>query len=140
MTSVEHSDTLIDLNVRSGLSSPIGAAAVPGVDESQLKSAEEWYELARQASDREEAILLLRKVLEIEPWHAGANRALLKVEGVIPSAPPPLPILLTDNLEPLKKPRYERNQTIAATVYTILLMLAVAAGIFFLFVLPRIAN
>lgn len=140
MTSVEQSDTMIDLNVRTDGGFTPAAPLVPGVDDSQLKSADEWFELARQASDREEAILLLRKVLEIEPWHAGANRALLKVEGVIPSTPPPPPMLLTDNLEPLKKPRYQRKQPIAATVYTILLLLAVLVGIFFLFILPRMVN
>jgi serine/threonine protein kinase len=56
-------------------------------------TADDWYELARKAATREQAMAYLRRALQADPLHSKANRALMKLERekhlVLPSTPPP---------------------------------------------------
>jgi hypothetical protein len=58
-------------------------------------TAELWYLAAIACSTKEKAIQCLRKALELEPQHSGANRMLHKLEGAVPKreAAPPAPVI-----------------------------------------------
>jgi hypothetical protein len=81
-------------------------------------TAEVWYLAARACEDDKHAIQCLRKALELEPLHSGANRMLFRIEGAKPQKPgeqPPLSALVTpvkeEDLEPLKKANRKRKRT-----------------------------
>lgn len=49
-------------------------------------SAEAWYLAAQACTTDEKAIWCLRKALELEPQHSGANRLLFRLEGAKPAS------------------------------------------------------
>jgi hypothetical protein len=51
-------------------------------------TAEMWYLAAQACATDEKAIQCLRKALELQPQHSGANRMLLKLEGAVPKTAP----------------------------------------------------
>jgi hypothetical protein len=89
MSKTEQRMTMIDIRPDSG--SPHGVSkeqngATSGKPSPAI-SADDWYEQARQAPDRDTAIAFLKKALALDPWHSKANRALMRMEGARPSTP-----------------------------------------------------
>ncbi len=81
-------------------------------------TAELWYLAAQACATDEKAIQCLRKALELQPQHSGANRMLHKLEGAIPKTvevPPPLkldaPTLEKLTEMPLKKVRRKKKRS-----------------------------
>lgn len=74
-------------------------------------TAELWYLAAQACATSEKAIFCLRKALELEPQHGGANRLLFKLEGALPADRQPrhhVEVVLPD--EPLKKVRRSKRR------------------------------
>jgi hypothetical protein len=51
-------------------------------------TAEMWYLAAQACATDEKAIQCLRRALELQPQHSGANRMLLRLEGAVPKTAP----------------------------------------------------
>ncbi len=75
-------------------------------------TADLWYLAAQACPTDEKALICLRKALELQPQHNGANRMLFKLEGAKPSAhmePPRVEVVLPD--APLKKVKRKKKRS-----------------------------
>ncbi len=70
-------------------------------------SAEVWYLAAQACPTDDKAIQCLRRALDLEPQHSGANRLLFKLEG-LPRAEAPKVVIKPEDLAPLKKPKRKK--------------------------------
>lgn len=65
-------------------------------------SAEAWYLAATTMESNEQAIRCLKQAIELDPWHASANRMLHKLEGVKSLYEQPAVQLDQADIQPLK--------------------------------------
>lgn len=89
-------------------------------------SAEVWYLAALACSTDEKAIYCLRQALDLQPQHSGANRLLLKLEGIKPVSPalheqPPVEALVPD--VPLKHVTRQRRRSPTRLILLLSLLL-----------------
>jgi hypothetical protein len=87
-------------------------------------TAETWYLAAQACPTDEKAILCLRKALELEPQHSGANRLLFRLEGAKPAARKDehkVEVVLPD--EPLKKVKRAKKRGAGRTIVLLGLLL-----------------
>ncbi len=71
-------------------------------------SAEVWYLAAQACPTDDKAIQCLRRALDLQPQHSGANRLLFKLEG-LPREEAPKVVIKPEDLAPLKKPKRQRR-------------------------------
>ncbi len=75
-------------------------------------SADVWYLAAQACPTDDKAIECLRRALDLEPQHSGANRLLFKLEGLPREEAPKVEIKREDlgDLKPVKRPRRGRGR------------------------------
>lgn len=78
------------------------------------QSADDWVNRAMLTKDNAEAIIYLKRALELEPLHSRANRMLFQLEGAKTFKQPQTdalpPFKSEDDLEPLKKVNRKRQR------------------------------
>lgn len=88
-------------------------------------TAEIWYLAAQACPTKAKAITCLRRALELDPFHNGANRLLFKLEGAKPSTEEEQPTVevLAADLPPLKPVRRKKRRSTAGWLVLISLLL-----------------
>lgn len=103
---------------------PAPQTTAPQLTTIELKSlaqtADDFYRLAQAARREQDSIAYLKRALELDPFHADANRMLFKLEGAKPATAPdrafqpavePAAPFVQDVTAPLKKVRNTPRRT-----------------------------
>jgi serine/threonine protein kinase len=130
MANHRNRNTVVDLR-----SDPHGKPIIIEGLSTPTKFADDWVREAEAAPSREEAIVALKKALELEPLHSKANRMLFQLEGAKPlraqtGVSVPTPVNEAE-LEPLKKSRPRSKTSIWTVVLYVAICLLVLASAFY---------
>lgn len=96
-------------------------------------SADAWYLAAQACETKDKAIICLRRALDLQPQHSGANRLLFKLEGAKPASAPAEPVSIAADV-PLKavkraKPVAKKRGTRRAIILLSLLLLGTSCSL-----------
>jgi serine/threonine protein kinase len=113
------------------------ARPAPVVAVSHTESADSLYQKAAAIapSNRDEAIRLLKLALELEPLHSKANRLHFQLEGAKPfvqeARTPPQQARSSEDLEPLKKVKKQKQRSLWSNVGCLAGILLSLTSLFF---------